>query len=61
MVNLKSKHSGVNTITVVGIIFVILKLTDNIDWSWWLVLLPFYGGSALFILIVISVIIFTKD
>lgn len=32
---------------VLGIVFVVLKLTHIIDWSWWLVLLPFYGGLVL--------------
>lgn len=26
-----------------GLIFIVLKLCDVIDWSWWLVLLPLYG------------------
>lgn len=29
------------------LIFITLKLTGNIAWSWWLVLLPFYGPIAL--------------
>lgn len=32
---------------VLGLIFITLKLTGVISWSWWLVLLPFYGGLAL--------------
>lgn len=32
---------------LLGIAFVVLKLTNVIHWSWWLVLLPFYGGTAL--------------
>jgi hypothetical protein len=28
------------------ILFIGLKLTNQIDWSWWLVLLPMYGGIA---------------
>lgn len=36
---------------ILGLIFVVLKLTDNLDWSWWLVLLPFYGGAVLAILL----------
>lgn len=31
--------SVANTLTL---IFVTLKLTDLIDWSWWLVLIPFF-------------------
>lgn len=33
---------------VLGVIFVVLKLVGVIAWSWWLVLLPFYFGLALF-------------
>lgn len=33
--------------SVLGLIFVTLKLTGVIAWSWWWVLLPFYGGIAL--------------
>lgn len=29
-----------------GIVFVVLKLTETIAWSWWLVLLPFYITPA---------------
>lgn len=28
------------------ILFIGLKLTNYIAWSWWLVLLPLYGGFA---------------
>ena len=28
---------------ILGIVFIVLKLTDVIDWSWWLIMLPFYG------------------
>lgn len=31
---------------LLGIVFVVLKLTDVIAWSWWLVTLPFWGGLA---------------
>jgi hypothetical protein len=31
-----------------GVAFVVLKLTGYIDWSWWLVTLPFWFGLALF-------------
>lgn len=29
-----------NLLTILGILFIILKLCAVIDWSWWLVLLP---------------------
>lgn len=31
---------------LLGVLFVALKLTGYIAWSWWLVLLPFYFGLA---------------
>ena len=32
---------------LLGILFVALKLLGYIAWSWWWVLLPFYGGLAI--------------
>lgn len=39
--------SGVGIFGLLGVAFVVLKLCDVISWSWWLVLLPFYGPAAL--------------
>lgn len=33
--------------TVLTVVLFVLKLTGVIDWSWWLVFLPFYGSLAL--------------
>ena len=38
-------------IGLLGVLFVGLKLTGFIDWSWWWVTLPFWGGLALVALI----------
>ena len=32
---------------LLGILFVALKVLGYITWSWWLVLLPFYGGLVI--------------
>ena len=32
---------------VLGVVFIVLKLTGVVAWSWWLVLLPLYGGFVL--------------
>ena len=45
----KKVAKGMSVLTVVGIVFIILKLTSLINWSWWLVLLPFYGPFAIFL------------
>lgn len=31
-----------SVLSVLGIVFVILKLMGSINWSWWFVLAPFY-------------------
>jgi hypothetical protein len=38
---------GIGIIGALGILFVALKLMGYIDWSWWWVTLPFWGGAAL--------------
>jgi hypothetical protein len=34
-------------LSLLTVLFVGLKLTNFIDWSWWYVLLPAYGGFLL--------------
>lgn len=33
---------GVSALFLLGLVFLVLKLTGYISWSWWLVCLPFY-------------------
>ena len=46
-----SNSSGVSALGLLGVAFVVLKLTNVIDWSWWYVTMPFWGGLVLGILI----------
>lgn len=46
-----SKEKGVGILGLLGVSFVTLKLTGYIDWSWWLVTLPFWGGIALLVFV----------
>lgn len=41
-------------ITGLTILFVALKLTHYIDWSWWLVLSPMLVAIIIFIMIIIA-------
>lgn len=50
--------SGLSILTILGLIFVTLKLMGYITWSWWLVTLPFWGGIALIIVIAILAMVF---
>jgi hypothetical protein len=40
---------------MLGLLFIMLKLTHAITWSWWLVLLPLYGGFALLLSLLIFI------
>lgn len=51
-------------LNLLGIAFIVLKLCGVINWSWWYVLLPFYGLLGLLAIgaVVIFVIyLFTRD
>ncbi len=41
-----SSSSGIGVFGLLGVVFVTLKLTNYIDWSWWYVTMPFWGGFA---------------
>ena len=45
--NSSSSSGGIGVFGLLGVAFVILKLCDVIDWSWWWVTAPFWGGLAL--------------
>lgn len=42
-----SSSSGIGVFGLLGVVFVTLKLTGHISWSWWYVTMPFWGGFAL--------------
>lgn len=39
---------------LLGVAFVVLKLTHVIDWSWWWVTAPFWGGFVIFLMVLIG-------
>lgn len=39
----------ISPLYLLGIAFVVLKLTNVINWSWWWVTLPFWGVPAFFL------------
>lgn len=48
MANMTVRHTtSLPIVGLLGVAFVVLKLTGYIDWSWWWVTLPFWGGAAL--------------
>lgn len=42
-----SSNSGIGVLGLLGVVFVTLKLTGHIDWSWWYVTLPFWIGPLI--------------
>lgn len=57
---MENKSAGVQGITamqLLGIVFVTLKLTNYITWSWWWVTAPFWGGLALMLVILLIMLI----
>jgi hypothetical protein len=49
MADNKVVYQGPNFLTLLLLLFITLKLTGHITWSWWLVLAPLWG-SILFAL-----------
>ena len=54
MANSSSKSNGIGIGTLLFLIFLVLKLTDHIDWSWWWVTAPLWIpiGIVLFIMLI---------
>lgn len=46
---------GIGIGGLIGVLFVALKLTHVIDWSWWLVLAPFWVPLALLVVIGVGI------
>lgn len=42
-----SSNNSSGILGLLGVAFVVLKLCEVIDWSWWWVTAPFWGGLAL--------------
>ncbi len=57
-----SSSGGVSILDLLFVLFVGLKLGGLIDWSWWWVTVPLWGGVAIIVVILavvfLSVVIF---
>lgn len=49
----KSSSGGIGVTGLLGVAFVVLKLTGHIDWSWWWVLAPFWVPVALVVAVLL--------
>lgn len=57
--NNNSGGGRTSTLTILQVVFIVLKLCGLIDWSWWAVLIPFWISLALIALIIIVGVIVT--
>lgn len=56
--NSNSSSGGVGFFGLMFLIFMTLKLTNVIDWSWWWVTAPLWGGFVfIFLVILIGLLI----
>ena len=49
--------TGLGVLGILEVVFVVLKLLKLIDWSWWVVLIPFWIDLGIAALIIICAII----
>ena len=58
--NSTATGGGISFCGLLFIVFLVLKLTHVIDWSWWWVTAPLWGGAALAIgiLLIFAIIAF---
>lgn len=53
-----NSNNGIGVLGLLGVAFVVLKLTGVIDWSWWWVTIPFWGSFAILIVALIIYYLF---
>jgi hypothetical protein len=53
MANATTSSSGIRFSGLLGVLFIGLKLTHVINWSWWWVLAPLWIGAAFIIVVLV--------
>ena len=53
------KEQGINLAGILGIVFIVLKLTKIINWSWLWVLAPFWVVPSILLFIVAPILYLT--
>lgn len=57
--NSNTSSGGISLVGALGLLFIGLKLGHVINWSWWLVTLPLWGGLALVAAIALVIVLFS--
>ncbi len=50
-------RGGIGLPALLGVVFIVLRLCNIINWSWWWVLAPFWIPLALAIVIILIVVV----
>jgi hypothetical protein len=59
MAETSTQSGGIGVVGLLGVVFVTLKLTGVINWSWWYVTMPFWiGGVVVLLLILVAIVSF---
>lgn len=56
MSNANNNQAGMSFMGFLALLFIGLKLTGNLDWSWWWVLAPIWGPLAVAAIVFVSVL-----
>ena len=51
------KSGGIGLAGILGVVFITLKLTGHITWSWWWVMAPFWLAPPIILLLTVVFII----
>lgn len=54
--NSSSSSGGIGFVGLLTIVFITLKLTNYIDWSWWWVLSPIWISATIVAIILLGVV-----
>lgn len=53
----ENNGSGIGFLGVLQIIFIVLKLCNVLQWSWWMVFIPAYISAGLTVILIVIAII----
>lgn len=51
-----SSSSGIGFVGLLTVAFIVLKLTDYIDWSWWWVLSPIWISFSFWLVVIVGLV-----
>ena len=57
MSNLQERNTGVSTLGVLQIVFIVLKLCNLINWRWAVVLIPTWISLGIFVILLLCAVV----